>query len=102
MEPKAIQDWSQLDLLPKEAASDDLGPTQFCTVELLCATSPSKCPPQWRIQGRGRGVGWGGGGHPHLFLYQTEARSAEKNFFETIPPLSEGLDPPLHLGLSSS
>ena len=45
---------------------------------------------QWRIQGRGR---------PPLFVDQTEAQRAEKQFFETAPPpppptLSEGLDSP--------
>ena len=30
-----------------------------------------------------------------LFLAQTEARRAEKNFFGDQTPLSEGLDPPL-------
>ena len=35
------------------------------------------------------------GTRPPLFLYQTEARRAEKNFFETPLPLSEGLGPPL-------
>ena len=49
--------------------------------------------------------GAGGGGGPPLFLDQNEARRAEKNFFETappisgsgwlLPPLSESLDPPL-------
>ena len=36
---------------------------------------------------------------PPLFLDQTEARRAEKNFFETAPPLSQGLDdrPPPYL-----
>ena len=37
--------------------------------------------PQWRIQGRDPG----GPGHP-LFLDQTEARRAEKDFFETRTP----------------
>ena len=56
---------------------------------------------QWRIQGRGQGDV-----PPPLFLDQTEARGAEKNFFGdppppylrvwmTPPPFSEGLDPPL-------
>ena len=39
-----------------------------------------------------------GEGHP-LFLDQTEARRAEKNFFGDRPPLPEGLDdrlPPPH------
>ena len=42
---------------------------------------------QWRIQGRGR---------PPLFVDQTEAQRAEKQFFETAPAptLSEGLDSP--------
>ena len=46
---------------------------------------------QCRIQVRGPGGGGGGGG---LFLDQTEAQRAEKNFFETTPPppLSQGLD----------
>ena len=57
---------------------------------------------QCRIQVRGPGGG------ALLFLDQTEAQRAEKNFFETAPPphfisgsgwpgppLSEGLDPPL-------
>ena len=53
--------------------------------------------------------GPGGARAPALFLDQTEARRAEKMFFETAPPphfcqglddrppspLSEGLDPPL-------
>ena len=53
----------------------------------------------WQIQGRGPGA------RPSLFLHQTEARSAEKNFSETSspfypglddpPPFSEGLNPPL-------
>ena len=47
---------------------------------------------QSRIQGRGSG----GPGSP-LFLDQTQAPRAEKSvFLETAPPLSEGLDPPLH------
>ena len=57
---------------------------------------------QWRIQGRGQGDV----PPPPLFLDQTEARGAEKNFFGdppppylrvwmTPPPFSEGLDPPL-------
>ena len=47
-----------------------------------------------------------GAGGPALLLlldHQTDARGAEKNFFETAPPppappptLSEGLDPPLN------
>ena len=40
---------------------------------------------QWWIQERGRGLS------PHLFLDQTEARRAEKNFFWRQPP------PPPHL-----
>ena len=36
---------------------------------------------QWRIQGRGQG-----GGAPPLFLDQTEAQRAEKNFFGGCPP----------------
>ena len=42
---------------------------------------------------------------PPFFLDQTEAQRAEKNFFETGPPLSQGLDdrpppsPPLSEGL---
>ena len=60
------------------------------------------CYTKWRIQGRGPG-----GPAPPLFLDQTEARRAEKFFWETgppslcqgldyrAPPLSEGLDPPL-------
>ena len=39
--------------------------------------------------------GGAGGFLPPLFLDQTEARRAEKNFWETTPPLSEALDPPL-------
>ena len=82
-------------------------------------------PFQWQIQGRGlrgRGPGGGGGGGgpagpappppppPHLFLDQTEAWRAKKNFFwvqappflrvsmtAPPPPLTEGLDPPLLL-----
>ena len=65
---------------------------------------------QWRIQGRGRGDRPPPPPHtkPHLLLDQTEARKAEKKFFNTAlpylmvwmtnpppPPLSEGLDPPL-------
>ena len=56
---------------------------------------------QWRIQGRGQGDL----PSPPLFLDQTEARGAEKNFFGDPPPylrvwmtppfFSEGLDPPL-------
>ena len=45
----------------------------------------------WRIQGRGPG----GGGRPPLFVDQTEARRAEKNFFSETTPLSQGLDPAL-------
>ena len=45
------------------------------------------------------GGGPGGAWHPPLFLDHTEARRAEKNFFDTRPPPlssgSEGLDPPL-------
>ena len=53
------------------------------------------------------GEGPGGGPVPPLFLDQTEAQRAEKNFFQTVPPylrvwmtapprpLSEGLDLPL-------
>ena len=48
---------------------------------------------QWRIQGRGQG-----GPTPPLFLDQTEARRAEKNFLRPGPPLSESLDPPLDIG----
>ena len=44
---------------------------------------------QWRIQGRGQGDV-----PPPLFLDQTEARGAEKNFFGDPPPLSQGLDDP--------
>ena len=47
-----------------------------------------------RGEGSGGGGGWGAGG---LFLKQTEAWRAEKNFFETAPPppsLSQGLDDP--------
>ena len=44
------------------------------------------------------GEGLGGGGPPLIF-YQNEARSPEKIFLETGPPLSQGLDyrphPPL-------
>ena len=50
---------------------------------------------QWRIQGRGAE----GPAFP-LLIEQSEARRAEKNFFETAPPrpptLSEGLDPLLN------
>ena len=49
---------------------------------------------QWRIQGRAPS-----------FLDQTEARTAEKKFFETPPPLSQGPDdraPPLSEGLDPS
>ena len=43
---------------------------------------------QWRIQGRGLG-----GPGPLLFLDQTEAQTAEKNFFIRPPfPLSQSLD----------
>ena len=64
---------------------------------------------QWRIQGRGPGGGGGGGGAP-LFVDQTVARRAQKDFQADFPPpppllsqvlddrsltLSEGLDPPL-------
>ena len=47
---------------------------------------------EWRIQGRGPG-----GLDPLLFLDQTEAQRAEKNFFGDPPPLSKVLDdcPPL-------
>ena len=71
-----------------------------------CLTSPFTCILQWRIQGRGPG-----GAAPLLFLDQTEAQRAGKNFFgDELPlisgskwpapppapqPLSEGLDPPL-------
>ena len=42
----------------------------------------------------GEGHGW----PSPLCLDQTEAQRAQKNFFETtLPPLSEGLDPPLPL-----
>ena len=48
---------------------------------------------QWPTQGRGPG------GRPPLLLDQTEARMAEKCFFENGPSLSQGLDdrppPPL-------
>ena len=37
----------------------------------------------------------GGGGRPPLFVDQTEARRAEKNFFSETTPLSQGLDPAL-------
>ena len=43
-----------------------------------------------------------GGTRTPLLLAQTEARRAEKIFFETDPPLSQGLDdrgPPLSEGL---
>ena len=36
----------------------------------------------------------GPGGAPPLFLDQNEAQRAEKNFSETTPPLSQGLDYP--------
>ena len=66
---------------------------------------------QWRIKGRGPGSS-----PPPLFLDQTEARRAEKKIFETglplylgvwktappPPPLSEGLDPPLHIAPKTS
>ena len=56
------------------------------------------CYTKWRIQGRGPG-----GPAPPLFLDQTEARRAEKFFWETGPPsLCQGLDywaPPLSEGL---
>ena len=42
------------------------------------------------------GEGPGGARGPPLFLDQTEARGAEKDFFKPPPPpLSEGLDQPL-------
>ena len=45
----------------------------------------------WQCRIKVRGPGGGGGGL--LFLDQTEAQRAEKNFFETAPPtLSQGLD----------
>ena len=53
--------------------------------------------PQWGIQGRG--PSGGGGRAPLLFLDQIVALRVEKNFFETGPPLSQGLDDP-HLPLS--
>ena len=57
----------------------------------------------------GSGGSRGGARASPLFLEQTEARKAEQNFFKTapsplsqglndrapLPPLSEGLDPPL-------
>ena len=39
--------------------------------------------------------GEGPGGPSPLFLDQTEARRAKKEFFKTGPLLSQGLDPPL-------
>ena len=42
---------------------------------------------------------------PLLFLDETEAQRAEKNFLETKPPpppLSEGLDPPLHHNIATT
>ena len=50
--------------------------------------------PQWWIQGSGPG-----GQDPRpLFLDETEAQRAKKNFFgDQAPPLSQGLDPPLFL-----
>ena len=56
----------------------------------------------WRIEGRGPVVVVGGG----LFLKQTEAWRAEKNFFETAPPAPPYLrvwmtrPPPLPEGLN--
>ena len=60
---------------------------------------------QWRIQGRGL---WSP--NPSLFLDQTEARRAERNFLRDpapaylrvwmtglLPSFSEGLDPPLKI-----
>ena len=45
-------------------------------------------PQQWQVQGRG----WGGW-QPPLFLDQTEAQRAKKNFFlRPGPPLSQCLD----------
>ena len=46
--------------------------------------------PQWRIQERGPI----GGRAPLLFLDQIVALRVEKFFFETLPPLSQGLDDP--------
>ena len=54
---------------------------------------------QWRIRG---GTRWGGGVDPPLCLDQTEARKGENFLFflsqdvDDRPPLSEGVDPPLH------
>ena len=50
-----------------------------------CLTSPSTCILQWRIQGRGPG-----GAAPLLFLDQTEAQRAGKNFFGDELPLISG------------
>ena len=57
---------------------------------------PSLSFIQWRIQWRSPGV-W----PPLLCLDQNEARRAEKNFWETPPPLFKGLDdgPPLSQSL---
>ena len=38
-----------------------------------------------------------GGARPPLFFDQNEARRAEKIFWDTGPPLCEGLDPPLRV-----
>ena len=80
------------------------------TVESPCATIPHKRPPQRRIQGGP------GGAPPPLFLEQTVARKTEKKFFGhrgppsylrvwmTAPPptpLSQSLDPALHLSKTS-
>ena len=48
------------------------------------------------------GEGPGGTAPPPIFLDQTEAQRVKKNFFETAPPLSQGLvdrAPPLSEGL---
>ena len=39
---------------------------------------------------------------PLLFLDQTKAQRAEKNFLETAPPLSEGLDLPLYNNIATT
>ena len=68
------------------------------TLNWMALVPPKKatwyCTPHWRIQGRGQG----GPGPPPLFLDQTEARRAEKNFLGDCPhppPPFQGLDPAL-------